>query len=158
MSKKTRCTLTSQMIKRIPTALKHYKYREQKNENIPSSGTNPQSKVTNLNWSNNVIVKSVSRAKSKTLRSYFIPTVEIQPEVIVNLYDTNKLRRFGFTPKIIACEIVDLMISVQTDKVISGITQVKIATTIKPGILTIVYRSFLAVETSPLWIIVTQIL
>ena len=148
MSKKTRCTLTSQMIKRIPTALNHYKYREQKNE---SSGTNPQSKVTNLNWSNNVIVKSVSR-------SYFIPTVEIEPEVIVNLYDTNKLRRFRFTPKIIACEIVDLMISVQTDKVISGITQVKIATKIKPGILTIVYRSFLAVETSPLWIIVTQIL
>lgn len=151
MSKKTRCTLTSQMIKRIPSALNHYKYREQKNENIPSSGTNPQSKVTNLNWSNNVIVKSVSR-------SYFIPTVEIEPEVIVNLYDTNKLRRFRFTPKIIACEIVDLMISVQTDKVISGITQVKIATKIKPGILTIVYRSFLAVETSPLWIIVTQIL
>ena len=139
------------MIKRIPTALNHYKYREQKNENIRSSGTNPQSKVTNLNWSNNVIVKSVSR-------SYFIPTVEIEPEVIVNLYDTNKLRRFGFTPKIIACEIVDLMISVQTDKVISGITQVKIATKIKPGILTIVYISFLAVETSPLSIIVTQIL
>lgn len=139
------------MIKRIPAALNHYKYREQKNENIRSSGTNPQSKVTNLNWSNNVIVKSVSR-------SYFIPTVEIEPEVIVNLYDTNNLRRFGFTPKIIACEIVDLMISVQTDKVISGITQVKIATKIKPGILTIVYISFLAVETSPLSIIVTQIL
>ena len=48
-----------------------------------------QSKVTNLKRSDHVFVKSISGATSRTLRNYVIPTVEIEPEVIVIHCDTN---------------------------------------------------------------------
>ena len=58
-------------------------------ENNNNNNKKKQSKVTNLKRSNHVFLKSISGATSTTLRSYVIPTVEIEPEVIVIHCDTN---------------------------------------------------------------------
>ena len=61
-----------------------------------------------------VFLKSISGAKTKCRKSYIIPTVELQLEVIVLHHDTNDLRRR--TPDVIARETVDLGTSAKTEK------------------------------------------
>ena len=41
----------------------------------------------------NVLVQSISGAKTKCMKSYIIPTVELQPDAIVTQCGTNDLRR-----------------------------------------------------------------
>ena len=41
----------------------------------------------------NVFVKSISGAKTKCMKSYIIPTVELKPDAIIIYCGTNDLRR-----------------------------------------------------------------
>ena len=72
---------------------------------------------------NNVFVKSISGAKTKCMKSYIIPTVELEPDAIVIHCSTNDLRRQE-QPEEIACEIANLASSIKSKKnevVVSGI-------------------------------------
>lgn len=68
----------------------------------------------NINWpaysdkKSSVFVKPISGAKTKFMKSYIIPTVEVEPEVIALYYDikTEEITR----------DIVALGTSVKTDK------------------------------------------
>ena len=48
---------------------------------------------TYLDNKSNVFVKSISVAKTKYMKSYIIPTVELEPDVAVIHCGTNDLRR-----------------------------------------------------------------
>ena len=71
----------------------------------------------------NVFVKSISGAKTKCMKSYIIPTVELEPDAIVIHCGTNDLRRQE-QPEEIAYEIANLASSIKSKKnevVVSGI-------------------------------------
>ena len=71
----------------------------------------------------NVFVNSISGAKTKCMKSYIIPTVELRPDATVIHCGTNDLRRQE-QPEEIACEIVNLASSIKSKKnevVVSGI-------------------------------------
>ena len=90
----------------IPTALAVLQIQRTKKE--PTQGNQ-------FKKGDNVFAKSISGATSGILRSYVIPTVEIEPEFIVIHCDTNELQ-WTVNPNVIACEIVDLRTNFQTDK------------------------------------------
>ena len=74
-----------------------------------------------------VFVKSISGAKTKCMKSYTIPTVEFEPDVIVIHCGTNDLRRQEQTDEI-ACETTNLASSIKSKKneiVVSGIVLCK---------------------------------
>ena len=64
---------------------------------------------------NSVFVKSVSEAKTKCTKSIIIPTVEIEPELIVGHCSTNGLQP-TVTLEVIPCKIVALGTSGKTGK------------------------------------------
>ena len=71
----------------------------------------------------NFCVKSISGAKTKCMKSYIIPTVELKPDAPVIHCGTNDLRRQEQSEEI-ACEIANLASSIQSKKnevVVSGI-------------------------------------
>ena len=71
----------------------------------------------------NVFVKSVSGAKTKCIKSYISPKVELEPDAIVIHCRTNDLRRQE-QPEQIAYEIANLASSIKSKKdevVVSGI-------------------------------------
>ena len=63
----------------------------------------------------NVFVKSISGAKTKCMKSYIIPTVELEPDAIVIHCGTNDLRRQE-QPEEIAYEIANLTSSIKSKK------------------------------------------
>ena len=71
----------------------------------------------------NVFAKSISGAKTKCMKSYIIPTEELEPDAIVIHCGTNDLRRQE-QPEEIAYEIANLSSSIKSKKnevVVSGI-------------------------------------
>ena len=70
-----------------------------------------------------VVVKSISGIKTKCMRSHIIPTVELDPEIIVLHCGTNDLIR-DEQPTSIANEIIELALSIKKSNnhiVVSGI-------------------------------------
>ena len=71
-----------------------------------------------------VFVKSISGAETKCMKSYIIPTVELEHDEIVIHYGTNDLKRQEQSEEI-AYEIANLALSIKSKKnevVVSGIT------------------------------------
>ena len=60
----------------------------------------------------NVFVKSISGAKAKCMKSFIIPTLELEPDAIVIYCGTNDLRRQE-QPEEIAYEIANLASSIK---------------------------------------------
>ena len=63
----------------------------------------------------NVFLKSISGAKTKCMKNYIIPTVELEPDAIVINCGTNDLRRQE-QPEEIACEIAELASLIKSKK------------------------------------------
>ena len=63
----------------------------------------------------NVFLKSISGAKTKCMKNYIIPTVELEPDAIVINCSTNDLRRHE-QPEEIACETANLASSIKSKK------------------------------------------
>ena len=63
----------------------------------------------------NVCLKSISGAKTKCMKNYIIPTVELEPDAIVINCSTNDLRRHE-QPEEIACETANLASSIKSKK------------------------------------------
>ena len=75
----------------------------------------------------NVFVKSISGAKTKCMKSYIIPTVELEPDAIVIHCGTNDLSRQE-QPEEVAYEIANLASSIKSKRnevVVSGIIPVR---------------------------------
>ena len=77
--------------------------------------------VKNIYWpsysdnKSNVFVKPISGAKTKCMKSYIIPTVELEPDAIVIHCDTNDFRRQE-QPEEIAYKIANLASSIKSKK------------------------------------------
>ena len=59
-----------------------------------------------------VFVKSMSGARTKRMKSYIIPTIELEPDAILIHSGTNALKRYE-QPEEIACEIANLASSIK---------------------------------------------
>ena len=63
----------------------------------------------------NVFIKSISGAKTKCMKSYIVPTVELEPDAIVIHCDTNDLRRQE-QPEEVTYETANLAWSIKSKK------------------------------------------
>ena len=62
-----------------------------------------------------VVVKSINGAKTKCMKSYVIPTVELDPKILVLHCGTNDMKR-KVEANIIANVIIDLALSMKNHK------------------------------------------